>query len=199
MYRKTSVSHVLAVALLLVLIFDPLSVLSVGFWLSFSAVAVIFYALSMSIGNNSVPRQWLRVQLAVYLGLAPLLALWFGRIPVFSIIANCVAIPWVSFVTLPLVLSGVLLVYLHESVAYVMFDMATQSLQLIWIILEGLARPDILVFPILRPSVLWTCLAIIGSALILLPTGIPGRGVGIMWFLPLFFQVVTRCKKGNSI
>src|SRR6267143_1253526 len=41
--RATSASRVLAAALFLVLVLDPWAVLSPGFWLSFAAVAVIFY------------------------------------------------------------------------------------------------------------------------------------------------------------
>ena len=101
----------------------------------------------MSIGNYSRPWKWVRIQLAVYLGLAPLLALWFGQIPLFSIIANCIAIPWVSFRKLATGTSWCVSSSLSmKSAAYVMFDMASQSLELIWIILEGLARPDNLVF-----------------------------------------------------
>ncbi|MEN8219287.1 MAG: ComEC/Rec2 family competence protein [Pseudomonadota bacterium] len=44
--RQVAISHLLALALLFVLLWDPLSVLSAGFWLSFGAVAAILYALS---------------------------------------------------------------------------------------------------------------------------------------------------------
>lgn len=42
--RLTSVSHVLCLALAVVILFDPWAVLWPGFWLSFGAVAVILYA-----------------------------------------------------------------------------------------------------------------------------------------------------------
>src|SRR5437899_12583384 len=41
--RASSASRVLAAALWVVLVLDPWAVLSPGFWLSFAAVAVIFY------------------------------------------------------------------------------------------------------------------------------------------------------------
>ncbi len=44
--RNFSALDALGLALLLVLVWDPLSVLSPGFWFSFIAVAVIFYSLS---------------------------------------------------------------------------------------------------------------------------------------------------------
>src|SRR6266704_3362636 len=71
--RATSASRVLAAALLIVLALDPWAVLSPGFWLSFAAVAVIFYVAT---GRSVQPHwlaQWGRVQWAVTVGLAPLL------------------------------------------------------------------------------------------------------------------------------
>ncbi len=44
----------LGFALLLVLLFDPLAVLSVGFWFSFSAVAVIFITLNTSHADDNI-------------------------------------------------------------------------------------------------------------------------------------------------
>src|SRR5437879_8781410 len=53
--RATSASRVLAAALLIVLALDPWAVLSPGFWLSFAAVAVIFFVAS---GRTASPH-WL--------------------------------------------------------------------------------------------------------------------------------------------
>lgn len=44
--KKWPISQVLALALLVVILFDPWAVISAGFWLSFLAVAVIAYALN---------------------------------------------------------------------------------------------------------------------------------------------------------
>src|SRR5258708_40373197 len=53
--RAASASRVLAAALLLVLVLDPWAVLSPGFWLSFAAVALIFFVAP---GRTSSPH-WL--------------------------------------------------------------------------------------------------------------------------------------------
>src|SRR5438093_11649741 len=71
--RATSASRVLAAALFIVLVLDPWAVLSPGFWLSFAAVAVIFFVAT---GRTCRPHwlaQWGRVQWAVTAGLTPLL------------------------------------------------------------------------------------------------------------------------------
>src|SRR6266853_7046499 len=60
--RATSASRVLAAALLIVLALDPWAVLSPGFWLSFAAVAVIFYVAAGRSAKAHWLAQWGRVQ-----------------------------------------------------------------------------------------------------------------------------------------
>src|SRR5712692_6192446 len=104
--RAASASRVLAAALLLVLLLDPWAVLSPGFWLSFAAVAVIFFVATGRTAKAHWLAQWGRVQWAVTAGLAPLLLVLFQQVSLVSPIANALAIPLVSFVITPLALAG---------------------------------------------------------------------------------------------
>jgi len=69
--RNVAPSQILAAALLVVLLLDPWAVLSPGFWLSFGAVALIFYVTA----HRLRPPHWLitygRVQWAMSIGLIP--------------------------------------------------------------------------------------------------------------------------------
>ncbi|HET7197479.1 MAG TPA: ComEC/Rec2 family competence protein, partial [Burkholderiales bacterium] len=68
----------LALAAALIVLMDPWAPLSPGLWLSFGAVVLIFYA---GVGWSAAePRvaQWLRVQWAITVGLAPAALLLFG-------------------------------------------------------------------------------------------------------------------------
>ncbi len=53
--------------------------------------------------------EMVRLQVAVTLGLLPLTALWFNQVSWVGPFANLIAIPWVSFAVVPLVLAGVVL------------------------------------------------------------------------------------------
>jgi competence protein ComEC len=55
---------VLALALLVVLILDPWAVLAAGFWLSFGAVALLFYIGSGRLGTAHWLAEWGRAQWA---------------------------------------------------------------------------------------------------------------------------------------
>ena len=130
--RISNPSHVLGVALALVLLIDPWAVLWPGFWLSFGAVGLIFFAGTgralirtlPSIPAQPDPRQaeppWrtkLRAQwneatttqYVVTLGLVPLTMLLFNQISLVSPLANAVAIPLVSLVITPFALIGCVL------------------------------------------------------------------------------------------
>src|SRR5437667_2486471 len=107
--RATSASRVLAAALFIVLVLDPWSVLSPGFWLSFAAVAVIFFVATGRTAKAHWLAQWGRVQWAVTAGLAPLLLVLFQQVSLVSPIANALAIPLVSFVITPLALAAAVL------------------------------------------------------------------------------------------
>ena len=107
--RLTSPSRVLALALAVVLALDPWAVLSAGFWLSFGAVALIFYVGSGRAERPHWLAQWGAMQWAVTVGLAPLLLVLFQQVSLASPVANAVAIPVVSVVVTPLALAGAIL------------------------------------------------------------------------------------------
>ncbi len=106
--------HVLLCACAAVVAIDPWALTQAGFWLSFVAVGVLFAADSAF--NGKVQRSGLgsraiglfREQWIVTLALAPLTLLLFHQVSVVGLLANLVAIPWVTLVVTPLSLLGVL-------------------------------------------------------------------------------------------
>jgi competence protein ComEC len=91
----------LAFAALLIVLWDSSSVLSFGFWLSFIAVALIFAAMPY-LRNRPKWQQLLGLQGLLTLGLAPFLIWAFHSLPLYSFIANLIAVPFISFIGLPL-------------------------------------------------------------------------------------------------
>ncbi len=91
----------LGFAALLIVVWDSRSVLSLGFWLSFIAVALIFAALPY-LRTRPKWQQLLWLQGLLTLGLAPFLIWAFHSLPLYSFIANLIAVPFISFIGLPL-------------------------------------------------------------------------------------------------
>ncbi len=178
--RAASASRVLAAALLLVLVLDPWAVLSPGFWLSFAAVAVIFFVATGRTAKAHWLAQWGRVQWAVTAGLAPLLLVLFQQVSLVSPVANALAIPLVSFVITPLALAGAVLPFDWPLV------LGHAMLDVLMAVLGWLAALPSAVWHQHAP-VPWTVpLALAGIAWLLLPRGVPARWLGVPLALPLF-------------
>ncbi len=152
----------LGFALLLVLLIDPLAVLSVGFWFSFSAVAVIFISLDSSSGSTvqqqkvlntsvwtkviSTLKQWIRLQLVISVFLLPLSLFMFQQVSLISPVANFLLIPYVSFLVVPVVLLALACNLLFPAIAEILFILSAALLDLIWPVLFYLSE---------LPYVLW--------------------------------------------
>jgi len=86
-------------ALLAVLIYEPHSVMMPGFYLSFIAVAILVL-INQRFSFEGL-RKTLLMQLACLIGLMPLTLYWFSYGAINGFIANLLAIPWVSFLIVP--------------------------------------------------------------------------------------------------
>jgi competence protein ComEC len=185
--RQTSSWQALSLALFCVLIKDPLAILSVGFWLSFTAVAFIIYGTMGRYRPLGLWWRYGRVQWVVSLGLLPISLLIFQQASLSSLLANAIAIPWVSFTVVPIALSGALILPFWPWLAGWLFKIAVTSLNLVMQLLTYLASIKSLSWqqPIHQPWI-FVC-ASIGTILLLAPRGFPGRWLGIIGLLPLFY------------
>jgi competence protein ComEC len=186
--RLTSVSHILCLALGLVVLLDPWAVLWPGFWLSFGAVGVILYA---GLGRlQDAPSGWrgtlalaARTQYAVTLGLVPLTLLLFAQVSLVGPLANALAIPVVSFVVTPLALIGSLL---PAPLAAPVLWCAHRVLECLAGALGWLAAQPLAVWSAPAPPAWLFALALAGTGWMLAPRGWPHRWTGAAAWLPLF-------------
>ncbi|MFP5392486.1 MAG: DNA internalization-related competence protein ComEC/Rec2, partial [Gammaproteobacteria bacterium] len=185
--RLTSVSHVLCLALGVVVLADPWAVCSPGFWLSFGAVALILFASLGRVEHADVPwrravRLAVRTQVAVTVGLVPLTMLLFGQVSLVSPLANAVAIPLISFVVTPLALAGSLLPGALSTLCLLAAHgmVATLAQVLGW-----LASAPLAVWSAPMPGPVAFALALLGTLWMLAPRGWPLRWTGAVAWLPL--------------
>ena len=137
--RTYKPSQVICAALLLVLCWDPFAVLSASFWLSFCAVMLIYYVLQVQSQHRTKIMRWWRMQVAISLGLLPLLIVFFQQAPLLSPFTNMVAIPWVSLLVLPLAMLSMLSGLLSHHLATWGLQMASTLMQLLQHFLEWAA------------------------------------------------------------
>ena len=190
--RNVSPSQLLATALMVVLFADPWAVLSPGFWLSFGAVALIFYVTMNRLRKQHWLHEYGKVQWAMMIGLIPPLLAMFQQLSLVSPVANAFAIPLVSFVVVPLTLLGTLPPF--EWMLYV----AHEAMVLCMFLLKLLDKLPYVVWAQHAPPT-WTILAGVGGALwMLAPRGIPMRWLGSILLLPMFLIVPERPPEGSA-
>lgn len=189
--RRLSFPNILSVALLIVVLIDPWSVMAPGFWLSFGAVAVMVYVGSGRLATEHWLREATKAQWAVTVGLLPALVLMFGQFSLISPIANAIAIPIVSFIVVPFAILGSIL----PIDAILLF--AHFVLDLCMLVLKWLADLPLATWQQATPSFSTTLLAFIGVFWMLLPKGVPLRYFGVFCFLPMLFTSSERIDKGS--
>lgn len=106
----------------LLLITDPLTVLSESFWLSALAVGMLliwYHWFPLPVRFHQ--RRWLLLQLlhlqiGMMILMAPLQVTLFNGISVTALVANLIAVPVISFITVPLILLAMMLPFSSASV-----------------------------------------------------------------------------------
>lgn len=190
LHKKIANNAVIAIALFAVLLIDPFAVMAQGFWLSFLAISVIAYAMTCRThGTHTIwSKIWLKMgkaQYAVSIAFFPVLILCFQQYPLLSALANVIAIPYFSFVVMPFLLFGIVLLIINFSVGSFVLQWVGKSISVFWPLLEYLSQIESQLLHIAPPTTAIFLLAMVGVLIILLPKGFPNRWVGIFWLLPL--------------
>lgn len=185
--RSMSVVQGLALAALAIVIWDPLAVLSAGFWLSFVGVAILLSMTQTSGGKRAWWHEIPRLQLILSLALLPMSVWFFGQGSLIGPLANLIAVPWVSFLVVPLTVAGSLLIVDLPALGGPVLQLADVLLKVIWYLMEWLAAlPSAQVYFAAVP--VWAfALALIGVGWMLMPRGVPLRMFGLVLLLPMLF------------
>ncbi|HSD96956.1 MAG TPA: DNA internalization-related competence protein ComEC/Rec2 [Sulfuricaulis sp.] len=184
--RRFPPSQLIAAAGLAVLLYDPLSVMAAGFWLSFAAVAVIVFAIHGERAPRSILYKWGYIQWAIALGMLPLMLAMFQQVSLVAPLANMLAVPVFDLMAVPFTLCGALFLNLFPDwFAGYFFKLAAWLLHGLWQALTWLA--DFSFSQWTQPEPSWWALlcGVAGVALLLAPRGWPARWVGLAWLLPL--------------
>ncbi|HIQ07115.1 MAG TPA: DNA internalization-related competence protein ComEC/Rec2 [Thiotrichaceae bacterium] len=190
--RQYSLTTIYCAALLVVLIFDPLAVLSLGFWLSFLAVGLIIIAFKRRIKQPRL--SFIGIQLILSFGMLPLLLGGFGSASLSAPFANLLAIPWVSFVVVPLVLLGILTLSV-DFLASFFLHWAGVSIDLLFKGLDYFASPDFMLQLSMLPFHLLV-IVFIGMLWLLLPRRFPTRWLGLVLLTPLLMYQPKKLAQG---
>ncbi|MBC7609723.1 MAG: DNA internalization-related competence protein ComEC/Rec2 [Polaromonas sp.] len=203
-------------AMAVVVVLDPWALMQAGFWLSFVAVGVLFATdsgandarntLAADLNNDKTAvkpalwASWLSTPLASLLGaareqwivtlaLTPLSLLLFNQVSLVGLLANAVAIPWVTLVLTPLAMLGVLWAPFWDAAAW---SVSLLTLVLRWLAAWPLASISVAAAP------LWCALAgVLGGALLAMRLPWHWRALGVPLLLPVLLWQPVRPGSGQ--
>ncbi|WGL17182.1 DNA internalization-related competence protein ComEC/Rec2 [Microbulbifer bruguierae] len=200
--RRVDPGLAFALALALVLLWQPLAVLNAGFWLSFIAVAVLLLRFQGRAETSAHARQAgsivgkvhaaVSAQWCVLLGLMVPSLVIFSGVSASALLVNLIAIPWLALVILPLVLMGALVPV--GGFSGLLWQLADWQLE--WLLRFLLAVDGNLPSwqSMAVPGVALAGLAALASVLLLMPRGFPGRILG--WCLiPVVLMGLTQWQR----
>jgi competence protein ComEC len=178
-----------------VLIFEPLVSLQPGFWLSYTAVAILMLIFGGRLGAWRWWQSWTRAQCLIAIGLLPVLLVLNLPISITGPFANLLAVPWVSVIVLPLALLGTLLLpvpVVGESLLW----LAGGALDWLFVWLDLIAGAVPAWLPSAMPDWAWL-LGLLGALLVLLPSGVPLRHLGWPLLLLCVFPPLRQIPPGQ--
>jgi competence protein ComEC len=178
-------------ALAAILIVDPLSVLSAGFWLSFAGVALLAWTLARGSGWRGHLKEIGLAPLLMTLALLPLTVWFFGQASLVAPFANLVAVPFVSFVIVPIDLVACALLFAWPWAGTLLLHACAHLVDALWWVLLYLASWPAAMQYLPKASLLAFVLACIGAVWLLAPRGVPARALGALALLPLCWPRTT--------
>ncbi len=197
--KRRPPSVTLAIALFLVVLWDPLAVLSPSFWLSFFAVAILMYGLAGRLGGAGLWWKWGRAQWLLSVGLFPVLLFAFQQASIVSPFANIVAVPWVGLIVVPLSLLSSSVAALGMGFSGFLFRLTDYSFEVIWYFLSVLADLPWAQWSYPEHPLWVSLMAVVGAMLLLAPRGLAIRALGFIWLLPLVLYQVDKPKEGELL
>ncbi len=184
--RRASVaSFALCAAVVLIAVCDPTAVLSIGFAMSFTAVALLIY---LGQGRQHKGKKWLsamRLQWQLSLLMLPLSAWFFGSGSLISPLANLVAVPFVGLLIVPLCIITALFSFMSPTLSA--FTLQLAEILLNWLMVGLHSAANIpgghIALPLTALAIL--LLALLAVAVSVAPIGLRMRRWSLVLLVPI--------------
>jgi len=193
--RQWPPGSALHLALLIILLIDPLTVLSVGFWLSFGTVSALFYLHNGRLYRRGKLRSMLGVHLKLSIVLLPATAWFFQQGAMLAPLANAIAVPVVGFLVVPMSFFVALFASSWPTFANLLLMVIQWVLNCLFDFLDWLLSWPVSSVPLFLPGPLLLLCVLVGCILLFAP-----RGLRLRWLsVPLIAPVVVLNLLGKPV
>jgi competence protein ComEC len=186
-----------SIALIIVLLIDPLSVLDVGFWFSFGAVAALMFAFTGRKFSHNKIKSFGHAQIVILIGLLPLMVIVFGKINLLTPIANLIVLPLASLILIPLMFTSFLVHLFSGSLASQLFKFVEEIANILFMILDYLQQFNFLTISINNIDTLSILCLILVAIVLLLPKLFRWRYLSLFLLVPVFFKKPDYLNQGE--
>ena len=204
--QRMRASSILVLSAALLLLFDPFSILSAAFWLSYGACFILIRVYQTIQQKSEAATEheqvqtwrdktvlWLKVlvesQWKIFIALFPLVILIFQQVSWAAPFANLIAIPIIGALIVPIEVIGAFLWLLFEPLGMLFFQLADACLRLLlWMLgcLDSLMASSLHWFAMTPMLIFMLSLSVL---LIFLPRGVIPKGWAVLCVVPILLGV----------
>ncbi|MEB3766250.1 DNA internalization-related competence protein ComEC/Rec2 [Acinetobacter sp. MD2] len=201
LYQRISPIMVLLCSAALMLFFDPFSLWSAGFWLSYGSCLIllrIYQTLQQQpeqVFVNWRQQAWFYCKLAwqsqwkIFIALLPLTLLFFQQVSWLAPFANLFAVPWIGAIIVPLDIIAAILSWFSPRLGLGIYQLVEWNLHALTACLDGLMAlsPNALKWIAITPLQL-LCVSI-GLMILFLPRGVVPKTWAVLCCIPLLLPI----------
>ena len=192
------------------LLFDPFSILSAAFWLSYGACFILIRlyqtieklpkheVLALKQKGFFITKAFVESQWKIFIALLPLVLIFFQQVSWFAPLSNLIAIPLLSMVVVPFNIFAACIWLIIPPLGKLLFQLNDFILSIFMTILNGLHRLSPELYGVsITPAMM--IIFIIGLIILFLPRGTCPKFWAGVCFLPLFLGTKSEITELNIL
>lgn len=195
--RRISSMHALIISFMFIVIWNPLVIFSVAFWLSFIAVFFLIFCFSGRMGKLKWWQEWIIPQWLMFWALLPIMVYTFNQLSIISIITNFLAMPVMMLGVIPTALLGMLLLLFLPKLGILCFKLSNFIMTELLLGLHYFAFQSWWGSWVAQISFANMLMGLIGAFIVFLPKALPYRWMGWFMLIPILCPIPEKIAQGT--
>lgn len=190
-FKALSSIRALIISFILIILWNPLVIFSVAFWMSFVAVFFLIFCFSGRMRKLKWWQEWTLPQWLMFWVLLPVIIYTFNQFATIAIFTNLLTMPFMMLGVIPTALLGAFLIWPLPTLGILCLQLSNFIMEQLLYVLHYFAFKTWWGTWIAQISFINMLFGLLGALIIFLPKGIPGRYFGWCMFIPIMFPLTT--------